>query len=759
MGLIVPGRNWIVSDGQVRRSAPVMTMIEPRQSSIMRAIQIAVMVVLPSVALSVAAAQAKVESSARGDADGQKTVLRSASDERRPHWAFEAIRRVKPPEVQDSTWIKTPVDQFILARLEAEGIKPAPPASKEELIRRVTLDLIGLPSTPKEVEAFLKDDAVDAYGQLIDRLLTSPHYGERWGRHWLDIARFAESDGFEHDSVRPHAWRYRDYVIRSFNEDKPYDRFIKEQLAGDEFFPNEPDALIATAFNLLGPDMVDSADQIQRRLNRLNDMTDTAALVFCGLTLGCARCHDHKFEPLSQKDYYRFQAFFTPATFRDDQPAPTAAERESYQHALAQYNESTRSQRDDIARIEAPYRKKLYEQKLAKLSPEAQLAHKTLPAGRTTEQTNQIQETAALVEVPEKEIVNAMSREDRAQHKLAKDALAKFRKPPTLPMTLALSRPKSSTNRTFVLVRGDYSRPGEEVRPGFPSVLAAAGKVSDGGPNRKDLADWIASPNNPLTARVMVNRIWRHHFGRGIVSTPSDFGTHGQPPSHPELLDWLAHEFMATGWSLKQIHKLLLCSAVYRQSNRALPEALSRDPDNRLFSRRGRLRLEGEVIRDSLLAISDKLNPQMGGQGVFPPIPEDVFKAAKVWTVSESSGDQHRRSVYIFARRNLRFPFLEVFDAPDSNLSCSERPRSTSAPQSLTLLNADEVMSASNATAARLVKESTSPEGRVADAYRLILGRAPSEREAALARDFLQKAPLSELCRTLFNLNAFVYVE
>jgi len=688
----------------------------------------------------------------------------------RTHWAFQPIKQVEPPEVRNTRWLKTPVDRFILTALEAKEIPAAPPATKEELIRRVTFDLIGLPPTLSEIDAFAKDSSPDAYANLIDRLLASPHYGERWGRHWLDVARFAETDGFEHDAVRPHAWRYRDYVVQSFNADKPYDRFIKEQLAGDELYPDEPEALIATAFNLLGPDMVDSADQIQRRLNRLNDMTDTAASAFLGLTMGCARCHDHKFEPLSQKDYYRFQAFFTPAAFRDDLPAPHREELAAHQAALGQYNKLTEREQKEMADLEAPYRRKIFEQKLAKLSPEAQAAHNAPAAERTTEQINQIQETAALVEVTEKETLNAMSKEDRARHKLAKDELAKYPKPAPLPMTMALQKPKGKLAKTFVLPRGDYNRPGDEVQPGFPVVLK--GQMSNfklqignsiarqaGGSQRVALAEWIASPDNPLTARVIVNRVWQHHFGRGLVPTPSDFGLKGERPSHPELLDWLADEFMAQGWSVKTAHKLLLLSAAYQQSSRATQQALARDPDNRLYSRWQRQRLEGEVIRDSLLAISGKLNRQMGGPGVFPAIPEDVFKGSRGWTVSKTAEERNRRSIYIFARRNLRFPFLEVFDAPDSNLTCPERPRSTSAPQSLTLLNADEVLAASQATSARLLNEASTTEARVTLAYRLILGRHPSEKEAALSAAFLERAPVSELCRGLFNLNAFVYVD
>ena len=680
------------------------------------------------------------------------------SEADRAHWAFQPVRRSALPPVKDSSWGLTPIDAFIRAAQESRGIRPSPPAPKETLIRRVTLDLIGLPPTPQEVDAFVNDSSPGAYEALLDRLLASPHYGERWGRHWLDLARFAESDGFEHDAVRPHAWRYRDYVIRSFNHDKPYDRFVREQIAGDELYPNEPDALIATAFNLLGPDMVDSADQVQRRRNTLNDMTDTTALAFLGLTMGCARCHDHKFEPIAQRDYYSLQAFFAPAKFRNDLPVPTPAERATHEAGMKVYNEQTHGQQQQISELEAPYRESLFEKKLAKLSPEAQAAHRTPREQRTTEQENQIQETAEMLEITNKELVAAMKKPDRDRHTKLLEELKPFPKPKPLPASLALQN--GAPVKTHVLHRGDYQQPGEEVSPGFPQVLEGANPPvtsPPGGPSRAALAHWIADPRHPLTARVMVNRIWQHHFGRGLVGSPSDFGTHGQKPTHPELLDWLASEFVARNWSVKQMHKLMLLSATYRQASDN--SADGRDPENRWYGRMNRLRLEGEVIRDSLLAISGQLNLKMGGPGVFPPIPKEVFAGAKGWSSAEPAGDSARRSIYIFVRRNLRFPFLEVFDAPDNNLSWSTRERSTTAPQSLTLLNADEVIAAAERTATRVETEAAAPAERVALAYRLILGRPPTEKERTLSQRFLVQSPLPELCRALFNLNAFVYAE
>jgi hypothetical protein len=689
---------------------------------------------------------------------------RSITDKDRNHWAFQPLKPVEVPVVRiGESIVQNPIDAFILARLQTNHLELAASAAKEQLIRRLTFDLIGLPPTPEEIDAFVKDSSANAYEKLIDRLLTSPHYGERWGRHWLDLARFAETDGFEHDAVRPHSWRYRDYVIDSFNADKPYDRFIREQIAGDELFPENPEALVATGFNLLGPDMVDSADQIQRRLNTLNDMTDTASLVFLGQTMGCARCHNHKFEPFSQRDYFQLQAFFTPVKFQREFPVPTDAERAAYEIELAKYNLRTAAQQKEIEAIEAPHRERLHAEKLAKLSEEAQLAHKMPKGKRTVEMENQIQETAELLKISEAELVKKMSADEKARRKALLDELKKFPKPAPLPMAMTLQDSNGAPAKTFVLGRGDYNNPGDEVQPRFPEILsqsATGGPQSEIAKNRRAiLAEWLARPQNPLTVRVMVNRIWQHHFGRGIVPRPSEFGTRSEPPTHPELLDWLANEFIARGWSIKQMHKLILLSAAYQQSSVASAEALTRDPENKLFSRQNRVRLEGEVIRDSLLAISGKLNAKIGGSSVFPPIPNDITKTSKNWTESARTEDHNRRSLYIFARRNLRFPFLEVFDAPDSNLSCPERGRSTTAPQSLTLLNSDEVMAASKALAARLIKEAKTPDEQMERAFRLVIGRSPSAKEQKLTREFLASSTTEELCRAVFNLNAFVYVD
>ena len=672
---------------------------------------------------------------------GKKEFAITADD--RKHWAFLPVRRPPPPDVRDTAWVRTPVDRFLLARLEAAGLTPAPTASRETLLRRATFDLTGLPPTPEEIEAFLREGD---WGKVVDRLLASPRYGERWGRHWLDLARYAETDGFEHDAVRPHAWRYRDYVIRAFNADKPFDRFAKEQLAGDELWPEDPDAQIATGFGLLGPDMVDSSDQVQRRLNTLSDMTDVTSSVFLGLTLGCARCHDHKFEPLAQRDYYRLMAFFSSASFKTDRPVPTAEQRAAYARDLEAWR--ALPQLRELAELETPVREKLRAKKLAKVNDEMRAAVGTPPEQRTVEQANLALETEPLLEVSDKEIAEALPPAERARRKTLLEEAKKLPQPPQLPKAACLAAGKPV--KTFLLYRGEHSMPREEVDAGFPEVLGGA--AGPGG--RAALAAWITGRDNPLTARVIVNRVWQHHFGRGIVPSPSEFGPRGRPPSHPELLDWLAAEFVEGGWSLKTLHRLLLTSSAYLVSTSS-----KGDPENLLFGRRIRMRLEGEAIRDSLLFLSGRLVEKQGGPGVFPPVPSDVLKGSRGWTVSADLAEQRRRSVYIFARRNLRFPFLEVFDAPDSNLSTAERGRSTTAPQSLTLLNAPEVVEAAAALAALVEREAEGVDARVTRLYLRVLGRRPGERELEAGRAFLAASPLREYCRALFNLNAFVYVE
>ena len=542
------------------------------------------------------------------------------------HWAWKPPIRPAVPPVAGSQ-PTNPIDAFIRAKLDAVGLSPAPPAMPEQLLRRVTFNLTGLPPTPDEIDEFVRDKSPDAWGKVIDRLLASPRYGERWGRHWLDLARYADTNGYEFDEPRPDAWRYRDYVIRSFNADKSFDRFAIEQIAGDEAVPGDRDALIATGFNLLGPDMTDASDQAQRRHNTLNDMTDTTGLAFLGLTVGCARCHDHKFEPIPQVDYYRLQAFFAPTVFRRDLSVASPAERKAHDDAMSSYLAATSAIRDEIAALEEPHRTKLFEAKLSKLSPEAQAAHRTPVEKRNGGQQELVAETERKVVVTAAEIAKAMSANDRAKLAALQNRLKTFdaKKPPPLPVAMGLTDASGPPPKTHVLDRGELSNKAAEVTPGYLAVLSSGGKPANAEPTKDStgrrlaLAKWIANPDNPLTARVIVNRLWQHHFGRGLVATPSDFGLRGGRPTHPELLDYLATELVNGGWHLKHMHRLMLTSETYQQSTQASPEALANDPDNKLLARMNRQRLEGEAVRDALLAVSGRLNPIMGGPGVVLP--------------------------------------------------------------------------------------------------------------------------------------------
>lgn len=718
------------------------------------------------------------------------------------HWAWKRPVRPRIPNVRGRHWVANPIDAFVLARLEAAGLSPTPTAAREQLIRRLAFDLTGLPPTPAEIDTFLADRQPGAWERVVDQYLASPAFGERWGRHWLDLARYADSNGYEFDEVRPDAWRYRDYVVRSLNADKPYNRFVEEQLAGDELAPSDPDALIATGFNLLGPDMTDAADQAARRQNTLNDMTDTAGLVFLGLTLGCARCHDHKYEPLPQKDYYRFQAFFAGSRFRNDLPAATPEEQERFRREQAAYEAALKAARVRIDEVVGPARVELRLRKIATLSEDLQTAFNTPEEKRTTEQSILVERNAKAVEPSAAEVRELLSPEARPHYDRIIQELAavEAKKPAPLPKAIGLRVDGTEAPRTFLLERGELSHRGDEVTPGFPIILSAAARPSGASiptsaGRRTALARWIASPDNPLTSRVLVNRVWQHLVGRGIVPSPSDFGVRGESPTHPELLDWLATVFVSgevrgekgeeksptlssRPWSIKRLIRLIVTSNTYKQSSLARAETLRKDPENELFSRMNRKRLEGEAIRDTVLAISGRLNPKAGGPGVFPPIPAEALPPkANVWPVSKDPADHTRRSLYTFVRRNLQYPALEVFDAPDSNASCARREVTTAAPQALSLLNAPEMSDNARAMAERIQREAVTDPERLKLAYRLALGRLPSAAELALGQEFLRKqeallrgsgpadgkggatTALADFCLALMNLNEFVYVD
>jgi hypothetical protein len=682
-------------------------------------------------------------------------------------WSFRPPTRPAIPATSQN-----PIDAFVRARLQQANLTPAPQADKLTLIRRATFDLHGLPPTFTDIEAFLKDDSPEAYPRLIDTLLASPRYGEKWGKHWLDLVRYGDTSGFEQDPYMLYAWRYRDYVVRSFNDDKPYDRFIREQIAGDELYPEDPEAQQGTGYFTVGTnrDMLYKVEDINRE-EQLTDFVDTTSSVFLGLTVGCARCHDHKFDPIPQRDYYRMQAIF----------APFLKTRVFLHYNNARgydLQENTRAFRmyevgAQLSAILNPHRDRLKEQRLAKLPPAVGEAFHTPDEQKTPEQKALFEAYNSKVEPKEDEIYAQLTPDELERlRKIERRLVGTFKNYAPGPFSPGLTDVGRESPRTYLPAKGGNDP--EEVPPGFLTALGGGDvpeppRDSPTTLRRKALAEWIANPAHPLTARVMVNRIWQYHFGRGIVATPSDFGSRADAPSHPELLDWLATEFVARKWSVKQMHRLILLSDTYRQSARPTPAAVEKDPENTLLSHFTRRRLEAEEVRDSILLAAGSLNLKMGGRPVVPPLAaEELYGMSQsigsAWILTEDPSEHNRRSLYMISRRNFRMPLLEAFDRPEGVLSCSRRDSSTTAPQSLSLLNGQFTLTQANALGARI--ESASDP--VIAAWQAVFGRTPTTAEADRTRVFLDKqtahlgsrqAALAELARALFNTNDFLYVE
>jgi hypothetical protein len=648
-------------------------------------------------------------------------------------WAFQPIRMVEPP-ADPSGWSANPVDRFIRAKLRDHDLQPANPADKRTLIRRVTLDLLGLPPTPEEIDAFVADSSAEAWSKVVERLLASPRYGERWGRHWLDVVRYADTGGFEADHLYPSAWKYRDYVIRSFNADKPFDRFIQEQVAADELWPKDSEAVLGTGLYCVGPALDESA-MVSNQLEYewLTDAADTTGAAFLGLTLGCARCHNHKYDPITQKDYFAMQAIFAAS----DRPFP----------------EKTR-----LLRIK---------------------------------------------------ILNGLLSDAPVPEKLLNDPRCHVQTEEQIGFRLVHRHEPLEVHR---LKRGELSKPLETVGPALPAVLtrgdvAAATdfSVDKPGKRRADLARWLTSPDNPLTARVLVNRIWAWHFGQGIVRTPNDFGSQGEPPTHPELLDWLAREFMDHGWRLKHLHRLILLSNTYQMQSdlsgsrrSSAPSAIKveqktaedaekrgekADPENRLLWHWPRRRLEGETIRDSMLACAGTLNTKPFGPPVVPPLGQEeltgLFNAKEKWPVTRDKAEYARRSVYLLVRRTFLYPMFAAFDPPEVMSSCPCRQQTVVPTQALTLLNSPVAHEQARAFANGLRLECNDPprsdglqsspplrggtpwEKIIARAWLLAYGRPITPKESGHIVESLRSGEitLEQLCLALFNSNEFVFVE
>jgi hypothetical protein len=687
--------------------------------------------------------------------------------QQRRWWAFQKVTNTEPPAVRNQAWIRNQIDSFVLAKLEEKGIAPNPQADKRTLLRRLSLDLTGLPPTPDQMQAFLADASPDAYEKQVERLLASPQYGERWARHWLDLARYADSNGFKSDETRPHIWRYRDYVIRSFNDDKPYDRFVREQIAGDEMYPGNPDAIVAVGFNRHFPDESNAANIMLRRQELVNDITDTVASTFMGMTVGCARCHDHKFDPILHRDYYRLSAFFANIRLRDDAVLLSPEEQKSWQDRYAIWDAKTRDIRNEMAKLrKAPY-DAFYAERLMRFPDEIQDIIRMDPGKRTSYQWHMYLKAKEQIEFSDEEIARKLKGEPARQYKELETRLAAFDniKPEPRPMAQTIADYDGVAPPTHVLNAGNYLAPLEEVEPGFLTILdpSNARYVK----RRTALAEWLAGKDNPLTARVMVNRLWHYHFGRGIAGTPSDFGVMGERPVNKELLDWLAATFVEKKWSLKEMHRLMVNSATYRQDSSFNEASAKIDPDNKLTWRFSRRRLEGEAVRDSMLAVSGALNLKQGGPGVFPPLPPGMITRGG-WKSNEDPSESNRRSVYIFVRRNTRYPMLEAFDMPDTHESCSRRTQTISPSQSLDLLNNEVILNWAKTFASRVANDGgMSPDARIDRAFKLAYARSASPEERTLSKDFLnrqqgitgsQEQALADLCHMLLNSNEFLYL-
>jgi mono/diheme cytochrome c family protein len=633
------------------------------------------------------------------------------------HWAFKAPVRPPLPAVKQAAWVKNPIDRFILARLEAENIAPSAEAARVTLLRRLYLDVIGLPPTVEEVDAFLADTVPGAYERVVDRLLASSHYGERWGRHWLDQARYADTHGFTIDAPRE-IWKYRDWVIDALNADLPFDRFAVEQMAGDLLPGATLEQKIATGFHrntLINQE--GGIDVEQFRVEAVADRVNTTGTVFLGLTLGCARCHDHKYDPITTKEYYQLFAFLN----NQAEPTLSLADPE-----VAEKRTKIRSQIQKIENDLHPKMKAfvqgLSDADKAKLPKDLNGILNLNPDQRTDKQ---------------RQTLAAYFKTKGAEYKAAFDELARLTKEePKFPTTMVLQElPKPRD--TYIHLGGDFTRKGAKVTPGTPHILPPLAAAK---PNRLDLAKWLVDPKNPLTTRVAVNRLWQQYFGRGLVETDNDFGTQGTPPSHSELLDWLAVEFMEHGWSLKHVHRLIVTSAVYRQSSKARPDLKETDPDNRLLARQARLRLDAEIVRDNALAVSGLLSRQVGGPSVFPPQPEGIYQFTQVqrpWKVS-GGADRYRRGLYTFLQRSAPYPALTVFDAPDGNSSCTYRIRSNTPLQALTLLNDPAFLELARGLAVRLLTDGPADNReRLRLAFRLCLARQPSAAELQRLETYL----------------------
>jgi mono/diheme cytochrome c family protein len=770
-GLKLTSRDDILKGGE---SGTAVDLKKPGESLILQAINYDGLMMPPKGKLPKAQIDTLTKWVTRGLAWSDKAVADAVKahgapvvdDEARNWWAFRPVARQQVPEISNSkSQISNPIDAFILAKLDANSLQPAPSASKETLLRRVHYTLTGLPPTPKDVAEFISDQSPNAYEKVVDRLLESRHYGEHWGRHWLDLVRYAESNSFERDNPKPFVWRYRDYVIRSLNADKPYDQFLREQLAGDELDEVTPDSIIATGYYRLGLWDDEPADRPLAFYDGLDDIVATTSQTMLGLTANCARCHDHKIDPFTQRDYYSLLAFF---------------------HGIKHYggdNEILRFIGDDAERARQAAATAEWQAKLADVRQQIAAVEDSIREKLPGGEIDDFKFDGKRREILRKKRGKLISNEDYDQYESLhrrRERLERER-PKSLEQALAIKE-EARPRDTFILLRGNPQAQGDRVEPAFPSVLLAANakppelppQRPESSGRRRVLADWIASPTNPLTARVMVNRVWQYHFGRGLVRSSSNFGYMGTPPTHPELLDWLASEFVKNGWKLKPLHRLIVTSNAFRMSSQPASDVSTKDPENDWLSHFALRRLTAEEVRDSILAVSGNLNLKKSeGPSVYPIIPREVLAGQSVpgrnWEKSTPE-DAASRSVFVHIKRSLAVPLLMAFDAADPDAPCPVRFATTQPSQALALINS----TFANEQAAIFARDlQRTADHDVSACVRLalqrVLQRAPTDKEVARGLKFLQDniqqerlttdEALRRFCLLAINLNEFVYLD
>lgn len=748
------------------------------------------------------------ESAAEEKAPINRFEMRVTQEDRR-HWSFQPLTSVSVPQVEDASWPRTPLDAFIRhAQSQADGaVLPSPPAKARTLVRRLFLDLIGLPPSPSEMARWIRriDHSREAVGDLVEFLLQSPHYGERWARHWLDVARYADSNGMELDADRPNAYRYRDFVIRALNKDLPFDTFVRWQLAGDEIAPGEPDAIAATGFlaagvNTILPDKQMVEEKLRNRANELDDMVSTTGQALLGLTLACARCHDHKYDPLPTRDYYRLTRIFnggdraevpivSPELVATHKEARAAWQRD-YDRSMSERESWLREGREQVEAL-------LRDQRIGRLAIDDKEKQLLLESSTDPQAKKLAARFKKELSISDEDIVSALPVEAQAQWQAIEERTAAIlqRKPRDLPKAFAFADFGPEPTETWFFERGDFMARNERMDFGFLAVLTSGKPAEeywqavqsdrrrdDSTQQRRALAEWITDVHSgagALLARVMVNRVWQHHFGRGLVATPSDFGTRGERPSHPGLLEWLANDFVRNGWSLKRLHRLMLNSATYQQASVSRADPAVIDQGNRLWWRQQPVRLEAEVLRDSMLLVAGTLNRGLYGPAVKPPISLEALQARNVRNPypkgAQDTAETRRRSIYMFHKRVVQYPLMQAFDAPDAQQSCGARMNTTVAPQALAILNDPFVRLRASEFARRLNDEAGDQVAdQVLAAFQLGLNRSPDPEELLQATTFIERQSrertergeengpmraLTDFCHSLFGLNEFIYVD